>query len=359
MNILIDIGHPAHVHYFRHLGNELEKRGHKIFWTVKNIKVVKELLDHYGFKYIVLPKKSNKLIGKIFMQLIFDLAILIICLQKKINIAIGISVSIAHVSRITQVKSLIFDDDDDDIQPLVTKYVLPFADYVLSPDCLKGKRRRKDTIYYPGYHELAYLHPKLFSADKTILKELGIKETETFFLMRFNAYQAHHDKGKHGLSLEQKLKLIEILEPFGRILITTESDIEPELRKYQLKISPYKIHSLLYYCKIFLGDSQTMTSEAAVLGIPSLRCNSFAGRISYLEEQEKKYDLTYAFLPNMFNEMVDKLMTMLNNPTLSYEWQRKRERMLNDKIDVTLFWLRFIENGFCVDNTINSDPKFK
>ena len=43
---------------------------------------------------------------------------------------------------------------------------------------------------------------------------------------------------------------------------------------------------------MFIGDSQTMTSEAAVLGVPSLRCNSFAGRISYINEQEFKYGLT-------------------------------------------------------------------
>lgn len=344
MNILIDIGHPAHVHYYRNLADELGKKGHKIFWTVKNIKVAKDLLNHYGFKYIVLPKKSDNLIGKIFMQMIFDLIILSVCIRKRINIAIGTSVSIAHVSRITNVKSFVFDDDDDEVQPLVTRYVHPFADVLLSPDCLRGKRKREDTVYYPGYHELAYLHPKVFTPDRTVLKDLGIKEDETYFIMRFNTFKAHHDIGIKGLSLNQKVQLIRILEPYGRVLITTEREIEPELRNYQLILEPSKTHSLMYYSKMFLGDSQTMTSEAAVLGVPSLRCNSFARRISYLEEQEKKYGLTYSFLPDNFDKMVEKLVEMLKNPNLRIEWQRKREIMLGDKIDVTSFWLWIIEN---------------
>jgi len=58
--------------------------------------------------------------------------------------------------------------------------------------------------------------------------------------MRFNAFTAHHDIGIKGISLEQKNQLINILEPYGKIFITTEKDIEPEFKKYQLTISPEK-----------------------------------------------------------------------------------------------------------------------
>jgi predicted glycosyltransferase len=87
-----------------------------------------------------------------------------------------------------------------------------------------------------------------------------------------------------------------------------------------------------------------MTSEAAVLGVPSLRCNSFAGRISYLEEEEKKYGLTYAFLPSEFDRLKAKLQELLSMDSLRSEWQKRRQRMLEDKIDLTKFMLWFIEN---------------
>jgi len=358
MRLLIDIGHPAHVHYYKNLAKELTARGHRIFWTVKNLPSAIYLLNKYGFKYRILPKKRDGIIYKILFQVIYDCIVLFICLRERIDMAIGTSVSIAHVSRITGVKSIVFDDDDDNVQPLVTKYVHPYADILVSPESLKGSRGRNNTIYYPGYHELAYLHPKRYEPDPSVLNELGIFPDETFFLMRFNVFKAHHDRGINGLSLEQKLKLIKVLKPYGKIFITTERDIEPELKSYQLKVSPEKIHSLLYYSKMFLGDSQTMTSEAAVLGVPSLRCNSFAGRIAYLEEEEHEYGLTYAFIPEKFESLLVKLEELIKMPDLKDEWKRRQCRMLEDKIDVTAFWVWLVENNEKSNFLITNDPDF-
>lgn len=252
--------------------------------------MAKRLLDAYGFRYKVFPKKSDGLFGKILKQLWYDFILWKFCKKHDIAIAIGTSVTIAHVSRISRIQSIVFDDDDDEVQPLVTQYVNPFASSLLSPDVLKGKRKRQDTIFYPGYHELAYLHPDHFKPDPSVLNEIGLQPGEKFFIMRFNVFKAHHDKGIKGLSLSQKLKLIEVLKPHGKILITTERGIRPELQPFQMTVSPEKAHSLMAYATLFLGDSQTMTSEAAVMGVPSLRCNTFAGKISYLEEQEKNTD---------------------------------------------------------------------
>jgi len=344
LNILIDIGHPAHVHYYRNLAKELSLKGHNIVWSVKYLPIAMQLLDYYGFSYHVLPKKSDSITGKFFKQLQYSYKILRICRKYDIDIAIGTSATIAHISKLSRVKSIIFDDDDDKVQPIATIFINPFADALLSPDVLKGKRKRKDAVYYSGYHELAYLHPRRFTPDPNVLKELGLSENEPFFILRFNVFKAHHDIGAQGLSLDQKLQIVEILKPHGKVFVTTERNTEPELLEYKLKVSPEKAHSLMAYATLFLGDSQTMSSEAAILGVPSLRCNSFAGRISYLEEEEKKYGLTYAFLPEDFNKMLIKVKELLNMPDLKKEWQERRHVMLSDKIDVTAFWVWFVEN---------------
>ena len=95
---------------------------------------------------------------------------------------------------------------------------------------------------------------------------------------------------------------------------------------------------------MLLGDSQTMTSEAAVLGTPSVRCNDFVGRIAYLEEEEHRYGLTFGYKPIHFNELISKTTKLLQNKNLKKEWEKKRQRMLSDKIDVTAFQVWFIEN---------------
>jgi len=344
LNILIDIGHPGHVHLFRNLYFELRQRKHSVLVSTKDDPAITDLMRLFDIPFILLGKKKDSILGKVSDQINFNKQIWQIAKKENIKIGIGTSVSLAHVSRFSKMKSILLDDDDDEVQPLFVKYVHPFCDYLISPDVLKGKRKRKDTIYYPGLHELAYLHPYRFKPDIRVLKEIGLQQDDVFFVLRFNVFKAHHDKGAQGLSLDQKLQLIALLKPHGKIFITTERDIEPELKKFQLNLSPEKIHSLLKYAKLFIGDSQTMTSEAVVLGTPAIRCNSFANSISYLNEEEKKYGLTYAFLPERFNELIQKTRELLSTPNLKAKWAIKSQNLLNDKIDSTKFYLWLIEN---------------
>lgn len=342
MNILIDIAHPAHVHLTRNTYFELTAKGHQVIVTVKDIPSAIKLLELYHIPYIYLGGKSDSLIGKAFLQLKFNLILWIIVIKYKIEIGFGSSLTIAQLSKFTRIKSIILDDDDDDVEPLFVKYAHSVADVILSPAC--AIRKTPKMIGYSGYHELAYLHPKRFSPDLSVLTEIGLNPNETYFILRFNAFKAHHDVGVQGLSIENKRRLIELLEKKGKVFITTERNIDEEFKKYQLLLSPEKVHSLMYYATMLVGDSQTMTSEAAVLGTPAIRCNTFVGRISYLEEEEHSYNLTYGFLPDDSDAMFQKMQELLEMPDLKEVFQERRKKMLADKIDVTTFFVWFIEN---------------
>ena len=342
MNILIDIAHPAHVHVTKNTYWELTKKGHKVYVTVKDIPSAVALLDKYEIPYIHLGGKKDSLRGKALLQVMYNLKIWWLVLTKRIDVGFSSSITPAHISRISGMRSIIIDDDDDEVEPLFVKYGHPYADVVSSPAC--AIRSTKKMIPYAGYHELAYLHPNRFTPDPSVLKEIGVKEGETYFILRFNAFKAHHDVGVLGLSIENKRKLIKDLEKRGKVFITTERNIDEEFKPYQLLVSPEKVHSLIYYATMLIGDSQTMTSEAAVLGTPAIRCNTFVGRISYLEEEEHTYNLTYGFLPTDSEAMFAKIEELLALPDLKAIWQDRRENMLKDKIDVTAFFVWFIEN---------------
>lgn len=358
MNILFEIGHPAHVHLYRNVISELKIKNHNVYVCVKDIESAKKLLIFYGISYINLGIKHDSLFNKVIDQIKYTLRVLKIIKKKRIEMVIG-TMPAVYASKITKMKSIILDDDDDDVQPLFVKYAHPYCDTILSPSALIGNRRCSSTIFYNGYHELAYLHPKHFNPDINVLKELDIQTDEPFFIMRFNVFKAHHDVGINGLTLHHKLRLIEVLEPYGKIFITTERDIEPELKKYQLSTSPEKIHSLLYYATMFLGDSQTMTSEAAVLGTPAIRCNDFVGRIAYLEEEEEKYGLTYGFKPEDFDNLLITIRELLEIPTLKQEWHKRRKKMLSEKIDVTSFLVWFVENYPESVKVMKEDPNYQ
>ena len=376
MNILIDIAHPAHVHLLRNFYYVMTRKGHKVVVTCKHIPAAMQLLDLYHIPYIYLGEKKDSILLKALEQLKYNLMLLRIARQEGCSIAIGTSITLAHVGMLSRmsilrnsIRTILLDDDDDEVEPLYAKYGHPFADVVLSPQ--GTPRVTPKVIYYPAYHELAYLHPNRFTPDSSVLDEAGIQyekdengcvvNVEPYFVMRFNAFKAHHDVGVVGLTIENKRRMVEVLSKYGKVFITTERNIDDEFLQYQLKVSQDKVHSLLYYSTMFVGDSQTMTSEAAVLGTPSIRCNTFVGRIHYLEEEEHRYNLTYGFLPDNSEEMfkrVNELLAM--GPTaLKAEWARRRKVLLNDKIDYTAFQCWFIENyPASVEETRNADTEF-
>lgn len=356
MRILIDIAHPAHVHLFRNFYHEMRSRGHDILVTVKELPQAKRLLEIFGIPYITLGTKSDALAGKAANQLLYDWRMLKIVLRHRTDIGMGSSITLPHVSMVTRMKSIMFDDDDDAVEPLVTRFGHPFTDTVVSPDALRGNRKTGGTVFYPGYHELSYLHPARFSPDPAVLQEAGLFPGEPYFVLRFNAFRAHHDRGVRGLDSAQKSELVSLLERHGRVLVTAEKEPEPEFRKYRISVSPEKIHSLICYSRMFIGDSQTMASEAAVMGVPALRCNSFAGRLAILEEEEKRYGLTYAFTPERFDLLMNKVQELLEFPGLREEWQKRRGKLLEDKIDVTSFMIWFAENYPASRDVSVSDP---
>ena len=254
-------------------------------------------------------------------------------------------------------KSIILDDDDDEVEPLFVKFGHPFADAILSP--IDTPRKSKKTIYVNAYHELSYLHPNQFEPDPSILKDAGVEMGEPYFVLRFNAFKAHHDVGVVGLTIENKRRLVNYLKAKGKVFITTERDIDDEFKPFQLKVSPEKAHSLVYYATMLVGDSQTMTSEAAVLGTPAIRCNTFVGRIHYLEEEEHKYCLTYGFRPEQSEEMFKKIEELLSMPNLKEEWQIRRQKMLLEKIDYAQFLTWFVENYPESGKTMKENPEFQ
>lgn len=344
MKILIDIGHPGHVHLLHHTVNELRQRGHQLFFMVRDIPVAKRLMECYGMTpYLDLGGKKDSLTGKAWTVFRQDSRTLHFVLQHHIDLGLSSGLVLSHVSCLTRMRAFMFDDDDDPAEPLIVKFGHPMTDVVFTPNCIQ--RKTKHAVYYAGTHELAYLHPKRFTPDPMVLKHAGMEEGERFFIMRFVALKGHHDIGQQGLTLEQKRALVELLKLHGRLIITSERAIEPEFEQYRLPVPPEEIHSLMAYSSMFLGDSQTMTSEAAVLGVPALKCNTFAGRLSVPNMLEQRYQLCYAYTPDRFDDLYDHVQRLLSMPpnALRSEWQVKREKMLAEMIDPTDFFVNYIE----------------
>lgn len=341
MNILVDIGHPGHVHLFKNVAAELKKHGHNLFFSVREIPVAKRLMDIYGMPYLDLGEKSDSVLGKAWTVLKQDFRMLKFAKKNHIDIGLSSGIVISHVSKLTKMKSFMFDDDDDEAEPFVVKYGHPLTDVVMTPAAIK--RKTANAVYYKGTHELAYLHPNWFRSDESVLERAGLKVGEPFFIMRFVALKGHHDIGQAGLSFEQKQRLIDLLRPFGRVIITSERAVEPEFEPYRMPVAPEDMHSLMSYASLFVGDSQTMTSEAALLGVPAFKCNTFAGKLS-VPNMYENYGLCKSFTPTQFDEMCAEIQTLLTNPGKKMQLRENLDHFLADTIDVTAYLTWFIEN---------------
>jgi hypothetical protein len=86
-----------------------------------------------------------------------------------------------------------------------------------------------------------------------------------------------------------------------------------------------------------------MAAEAAVLGTPSLRFNDFVGRLSYLEELETKFGLTYGFKTDQHEELLLKIDELLEDSRLEETWKKRQRIMLEHCDDVHDIWINEIE----------------
>lgn len=190
----------------------------------------------------------------------------------------------------------------------------------------------KNQIHYPGYHELAYLAPRYLT------KKI---EPENKFLVRFVGWQAGHDIGEKGLLIDQKIEIVNILKNFGSVHITSEALLPDKIAEFTCKIHPSEIHDFMISCNMIVGESATMASEAACLGIPAIFISN-TGR-GYTTEQDKKYGLINHYQLKQWNEIV-RTMKEWASQDLHNEWQERRRNMLKDKIDVTAWMVDLIEN---------------
>ncbi len=339
MNIMIDIGHPAHVHLFRHFTLEMTGKGHRVFFTTREKEVTIQLLNHYKFDFVSFGKPYKTTVGKLWGMVKFDARLLKAALAFKPDIFLSCgSIYAGQVSALLRKPHITFEDTGNMEQVRLYK---PFTEAVLVSTSFKkdlGKRQFR----YKGYHELAYLHPAWFKPDPGVLDLLNVEAGTKYTLIRFVSWGASHDVGQAGFSLEHKIEIVKRLSQYGRVFISSERGTDalpPELREYGIKIPPERMHDVLAFAALYIGEGATMASECAMLGTPSIYVNSITA--GSLEEQER-YGLLFGFRDS--RGVSEKAVELLETPNLGEQWQERRQKMLSEKSDVTAFMIRFVEN---------------
>ena len=327
MRFLFDIGHPAHVHYFKNLILLLQKQNHQVKLTARDKEMTLYLLDKYGLDFVSTGKNASSLLGKALSLPLIESQIYKVAKEFNPNLIIStFTPYAAHVGKLMDIPVLGITDTEH--ATLSNTLAKNFTDcLIIVNGCdLDFPNKRVD---YDGFLELAYLHPKYFNPNSEVLDFLKLSVTEKFVVLRFVSWNAAHDWGMHGFTLNEKITLAKFLSKYAKVFISSEESLPEELRDYKLEIPPEMIHDALYYSSLIVGDGATMSTEAALLGTPSILTNPLSTKLGHLRQLEKE-GLVYSITD--FKEIVKKSSDILSS---DIDYISRKNNLLESKRSLT------------------------
>ena len=282
MKVLFDLLHPANSLKFRFVIEELKRQGHEVIVTARDKDVTCQLLDAWNIPYIKLSTMGKGKVNLLTELISRNIRLIRVCLKEKPHVMVGYNgISIAQVGWLLRIPSVYVTENED--AKLLTILGTPFATKILTEKSFMKDYEKKHR-FIEGFFEQAYLTD--WTPDAGVLEENDLLDysqgpmrdnapkIKPYSFVRFVAMKATHDFGEKGLSFDDKIKIVELLEKKGRVIVNIEGEYPPEFEKYKMKSSPEKVHSLIYFAQLYIGDSQAMASEAGILGTPAIRCNS-------------------------------------------------------------------------------------
>jgi predicted glycosyltransferase len=354
MRILVEVTHPAHVHFFRNAIRIWQEHGHQVAVTARDKEIATELLHLYGIEHTVLSGIGKSKLSLLSELVERDYKLWRFCRKFKPDILTGIGAIFAsHVGFFLRKPAIVWTDTEHAI--LINNFALPFCSCICTPQSFCRDLGKKH-LRYAGFHDLAYLHPDNFTPDKSVLKELSVSEGQKFVIMRFVRWQASHDIGHRGLSDEMKIKAVEEISKYAKIFISSEVPLNDFFEKYRIKISPERMHHVLYYSWMYFGESGTMASESAVLGTPAVNVATSAVLIGVFKEMEKA---GLMFVQPDEHRALEKGLELIRNDKVKLQTQELAKKMICNKINVADFVVWFIENYPESERILRKEPDYQ
>lgn len=338
MRILIDIGHPAHVHYFRNFYKQMVKNGHNILVTARRKEVSHELLKSYNMPYISRGSGGNSFLGKLLYLPKANYVLFKEAIRFKPDMFLSFSSPYAaQVSKLFGKPHIALDDTEH--AKLGRLMYGPFTDVVISPRCYKGPVSKKQLLF-DGYLDISYLHPKYYTPKKNVYDFLKLKENEKYAVVRFVSWNANHDMhGQNsGLSPSQKEELVNHIEKKMHVIISSEVELPAALEKHRAVIPPDAMHDLMHFADLFVGESLTMASEAALLGTPSICVSTISAGTT--DDQVKR---GLVIKHNSYEGVIDSIDLCLA-PGYKELLANRKDLFFDTSTDLTALMVKLIEN---------------
>jgi predicted glycosyltransferase len=353
MKILLDIGHPAHVHYFKNFIWLMQEDGHTVTIVARDKEVALQLLDFYKFPYLNRGKGKKGLLGKFMYMFQADLFLIRKAMKLKPDMFISFgSIYAAQASWLMRKPHIALDDTDHNF--FQHAMYIPFTKVLLTPKVFQKNFGAKH-IRFDGFLELGGLHPNRFKAEYGAIQNLvNESKNKRFVILRFVSWGATHDIGLKGLSLEDKYALVQELSKYARVIISSEETLPEDLMKYSYRVHPALMHDVLNGACLLVSESLTMAAEAAFLGTPTI-CISTA-QAGTLDEEVK---LGLIELYRTSDGLISRAVDLVRDEQYKSVFSAKSKAIVKNKVDMTALLAWFVNNypeSFAV---MKKDPAYE
>jgi predicted glycosyltransferase len=332
MHYLFFTNTPAHVHLYKHVVEQLQAAGHETSILAREYGCTTQLLDWEGLEYDVYGACGTNR-QSLFRNLPMHYYRIVRAVRKlDPDLIFGMGAYGAHAGLISGAPTiLVLDSEPTSLDHTIST---PFAHAILTPAAFR-KTLGSTHYTFDGFKESAYLHPEVFEADPDIRADLGLDPDEPFVILRLNAFGSHHDVGEGGFTPDIRRSLIEGLATEATVLVSDEGgtlDLSTvPARSFDLH--PARVHDALAEATLLVADTQTMVTEAALLGTPAIRSNSFVGG----DDMGNFVELESAGLIRNVSDaadVLDQALELLEDDTAS-QWERRRDEYVEDMANVS------------------------
>ena len=347
MKVCFDIQHPAHVHLFKHALWELQQAGHETLVLSRDKEMTVDLLDAYDIDHRVLSRRREGVGPAVFELGLREIRTIRAASSFDPDVFVSrMSTPAAHAARLLGARNVAITDTDLGSTPLgraVHAVTLPFVDVLCHSPGLDVPGYAGDHRAV-GFQELAYLHPDRFSPDRGALRAHGVDPDEPYYVLRLAGWDAYHDVGRHGIERVTLRELVSYLSAHGTVYVSAESDLPPDVDVEPLPTPPHRIHDLLAFADCYVGDSGTMSTEAAMLGTPAVRIASNVGvDDERIFRRLEEYGLLASFGDG--REAMRQVRELVDTETTALDWRQRRAAFLADATDVTAELLSVIADA--------------
>jgi len=347
MKYLVFTNTPAHVHLYRNAVTELRAAGHDVLVLARDYGCTVDLLEWYDLPYSVYGR-----CGTSKYSLVRNLPgqyarIFRTVLSYEPDLVFGMGGYAAHAGAVSRSKTiLLLDSEPTGLDHLVST---PFAHAVLTPAAFR-KDLGSDHYVFDGFKESAYLHPETFTPNPSVRDRLGVGD-DRYVVVRFNAFGSHHDVGEHGFGPAERRRLLDRLADHATVLVSDEGgDLDLDsLPAEPFDVHPALMHDALAEAALLVADTQTIVTEAALLGTPTIRSNSFVGKSdmgNFVELGERGLVRNVRSLP----EVLAAAEELLTTDGTAETWRRRRDEYLAEMVNLTDLILAVAEAPDALDS---------